>query len=291
MNMIIGSQNKYKNPWTIVGKILLYAILIIMALITLYPFIWTISSSLKTTKQFYDGNPLALIPKPIRWANYADAWHAVPMGKFILNSIMITLFVTIMQILIGSMAGYAFARLNFKGKNIIFILILGTMMVPGHVTLIPNYILLRMIHWLNTYKALLIPQIFMGNCVTGMFIMRQYFLSIPKELEDAAIIDGCSRYGLFWKIIMPNAKPAIATFGIICFNSQWNSFLWPLIMMTDVKKMPIQVGLAYFKSISSQGGGSLMAGTTITILPVVIIFLIFQKYIVNGTLTSGLGGK
>lgn len=291
MSMDSAKRKKTTNVYSTVGKTLLYIILIIMALITLYPFIWTIASSFKTAKQFFNGNPLDLIPRPVRIANYTDAWHAVPMGRFILNSGFVTLFITVMQVLIGSMAAYAFARLNFKGKNIIFILFLGTMMVPGHVTLIPNYILLRKLHWLNKYQALLIPPVFMGTCVTGMFLMRQYFLSIPKELEDAATIDGCSRYGIFWRIIMPNAKPAIATFSIISFNAHWNSFLWPLIVMNDVNKMPIQVGLAYFKSISQQGGGPLLAATTMAILPVVVIFLLFQKYIVNGTLTSGLGGK
>ncbi|MCM0646912.1 carbohydrate ABC transporter permease [Clostridium swellfunianum] len=272
-------------------KCLLYLILILYAFITIYPFIWTIASSLKSTQQFLNSNPLDLIPKPIRLSNYKEAWKTVPMGRFILNSVFITLFVTTVQVLVASMAAYAFAKISFKGKNIIFILFLGTMMVPSQVTLIPNYILLRNFNWLNKYQALLIPTIFSGICVTGMFILRQYFLSIPKEIEDAAIIDGCSRYGVFWRIILPNAKPAMATFAIISFNSHWNSFLYPLIMMNDVKKMPIQVGIAYFKSISQQTGGPLLAGTTMAILPVILVFLIFQKYIVNGTLTSGMGGK
>lgn len=284
-------KNNSKKFLQIICKGLLYMALIICAAITIYPFIWTISSSLKSTQQFLNSNPLDLIPRPFKFSNYLEAWNAVPMGRFILNSIVITTFVTTVQVLIASMAAYAFAKINFRGKNVVFILFLGTMMVPSQVTLIPNYILLRNFNWLNKYQALLIPTIFTGVCITGMFIMRQYFLSIPKEIEDAAIIDGCSRYGVFWRIILPNAKPAIATFAIISFNSHWNSFLYPLIMMNDVKKMPIQVGIAYFKSISQQTGGPLLAGTTMAILPVVLVFLVFQKYIVNGTLTSGLGGK
>lgn len=274
-----------------IKKVVIYLILIACTFITIYPFMWTISSSVKTTQQILSGNPLNLMPDPIKLSNYRDAWNMVPMGRFILNSVIITAFVTTSQVLIAAMAAYAFAKINFKWKSVIFILFLGTMMVPSQVTLIPNYILLRHLNWLNKYQALLIPTIFTGSCVTGMFIMRQYFLSIPKEIEDAAIIDGCSTYSVFWKIILPNAKPAMATFAIISFNVHWNSFLYPLIMMNDVEKMPIQVGIAYFKNISQQTGGPLLAGTTMAILPVVIVFLIFQKYIVNGTLTSGMGGK
>lgn len=269
----------------------LYIILIIISVTMIYPFLWTISSSFKTTTQLFSGNPLDLIPKPLRIENYVDAWKHVPFGRFLLNSLFISAFVTAMQILIACMAGYAFARLRFRGRNLLFIMFLGTMMVPGHVTLIPNYVLMRYLNWVNKYQALLIPSIFSGTCVTGMFLMRQYFFSIPKELEEAAIIDGCSRFRAFWVIVMPNVKPALATFSIIGFNSEWNAFLWPLIIINDANKMPIQVGLSYFKGVVSSNWGVLLAGTTLSIIPVIIVFLIFQKYFVQGLVTSGFGGK
>lgn len=272
-------------------KTALYIVLILVSITMIYPFLWAVSASFKTIQQLFNGNPLDLVPNPPRPENYSDAWNYVPFGRFLLNTIFVSGFVTFLQLIIGSMAGYAFARLNFRGKNMLFMALLGTMMVPGHVTLIPNYVLMRYLGWLNKYQALLIPPVFNGICVTGMFLMRQYFFSIPKELEEAAIIDGCSRAKVFWRIVLPNAKPALATFAIIAFNAQWNAFLWPLIVINDVKKMPIQVGLSYFKGVAATNWGVLLAGTTISIIPVIIVFLIFQKYFVRGMLTSGFGGK
>ncbi|KUO74212.1 MAG: hypothetical protein APF77_08610 [Clostridia bacterium BRH_c25] len=280
-----------KNKEKKLRKLILYIALILVSITMIYPFIWAVSASFKTIQQLFNGNPLDLVPDPARPQNYSDAWNYVPFGRFLLNTMFVSGFVTIAQLIIGSMAGYAFARLNFRGKNIIFMALLGTMMVPGHVTLIPNYVLMRYLDWLNKYQALLIPPVFNGICVTGMFLMRQYFFSIPKELEEAAIIDGCSRIKVFRKIIIPNAKPALATFAIIAFNAQWNAFLWPLIVINDVNKMPVQVGLSYFRGVASTNWGVLLAGTTISIVPVIIVFLLFQKYFVKGMLTSGFGGK
>jgi multiple sugar transport system permease protein len=273
------------------SRLLLYIILVAVSITMIYPFLWTISASFKTTAQLFNGKPLNLIPNPIRIENYKDAWNFVPFGRFLLNSLFLATFVTLSQILVASMAGYSFARLSFKGKNIVFIMLLGIMMVPGHVTLIPNYVLMRYLKWVDKYQALMIPAIFNGTCITGMFLMRQYFFSIPKELEEAAIIDGCSRFKAFWTIVLPNTKPAIATFSIIGFNAQWNAFLWPLIIINDVKKMPIQVGLSYFKGVVSSNWGILLAGTTMAIIPVILVFLVFQKYFVKGMVTSGFGGK
>ena len=274
-----------------VGRLLLFVMLVAFSITMIYPFLWTIFASFKTTEQLFSGKPLDLIPRPMRIENYKDAWNFVPFGRFLLNTLFIAGFVTLMQILIASMAGYSFARLNFRGKNIVFIMLLGTMMIPGHVTLIPNYVLMRYLKWIDKYQALMIPVIFNSTCVTGMFLMRQYFLSIPKELEEAAIIDGCSRFKAFWTIVLPNTKPALSTFAIIGFNAGWNSFLWPLIVISDVKKMTIQVGLSYFRGVVSSNWGVLLAGTTMAIVPVMIVFLIFQKYFVEGMVTSGFGGK
>ena len=287
VDVMPGMKHKDFN----IKRLLMYIVLIAVSVTMIYPFLWTVSASLKTTTQLFGGNTLDFIPNPIRLENYQDAFKYVPFGRFILNTLFIAVFVTFFQIVIASMAGYAFARFTFRGKNIVFILLLGTMMIPGHVTLIPNYVLMRYLGWIDKYQALLIPTIFNGICVTGMFLMRQYFFSIPKELEEAAIIDGCSRFRAFWSIIMPNAKPALATFLIIGFNAEWNSFLWPLIVISDVNKMPIQVGLSFFKGVVSSNWGVLLAGATIAIIPVMVVFLVFQKYFVRGVVTSGFGGK
>lgn len=269
----------------------LYIILIFVAIIMIYPFIWAITASFKTSAQLYSGNPLELIPRPFTFQNYIDAWTMLPFYRFLLNSAVLSIIVPAVSILLSSMAAYSFARLRFKGRDAVFLMLLAVMMMPGHITLIPNYVLMRMLGWINEYIALIIPPIFGASLVFNIFFMRQYFLGMPKELEESAIIDGCSRLGIWWKIVMPNAGPAIATIAIISFKNEWNTFLWPNVVINDYLKMPIQVGLSYFKSNVSSNWGMLMAGTSLAIIPLIAIFLIFQRYFISGMLTSGLTGK
>lgn len=269
----------------------LYIVLAFTAIIMIYPFLWAITASFKTSAQLYSGNPLALIPRPFTLKNYIDTWTVLPFYRFLLNSALLSIIVPTASIILSSMAAYSFARLRFKGRDMVFLMLLGIMMMPGHITLIPNYVLMRMLGWINKYIALIIPPIFGASLVFNIFFMRQYFLGIPKELEESAIIDGCSRLGIWWKIIMPNAKPAIATIAIISFKNEWNAFLWPNVVINDYLKMPIQVGLSYFKSNVGSNWGMLMAGTSLAIIPLIIIFLIFQRYFISGMLTSGLTGK
>lgn len=271
-------------------RLLFYIVMLIIAATMLYPFLWAVSASFKTTQQLYNGNPLNLIPAPFTWWNYQRALVLLPFPRFLMNSAFLSVTVPALMLLFASLAAYAFAKLRFKGKNLIFLLLLGTMMIPTVVTLIPNYVLIRKLGWINNYLALVIPPLFGGANVFNLFFLRQYFLSIPKDLEDAAIIDGCSRFRVFLKIVMPNAKPALATVGILSFNVQWNSFLWPLIVINDYMKMPVQVGLSFFKGIASNWG-ELLAGTTLTIIPMLAVFLIFQKYFVKSIVNTGFGGQ
>lgn len=272
-------------------KVILYIILILTSFIMIYPFIWSITASFKTSAQIYNGNPLDLIPRPFTVENYIRAWNLLPFDRFIANSMLMSTVVPLISVFLSSMAGYAFARLRFKGRDTIFLILLGVMMLPGHITLIPRYSLMRWLGWINTYWALIIPSIFSAALVFNIFFMRQYFLGIPKELEEAALIDGCSRFKLWWKIIMPNAKPAIATIAIISFKFQWNSFLWPNVVINDFLKMPLQVGLTYLQSNVETRWDVLMAGAAISIIPIILVFLFFQRYFISSVLNSGMGGK
>jgi len=270
---------------------MLYVVLIVLAAVMIYPFLWSVTASFKTNRQIFSGNPLDLIPRPATFDNYRQAFALMPFGRFLLNSAMLAIVVPAASILIGSMAAYAFARMDFSGRDFIFLALLGVMMMPGHITLIPRFALVRKLGWINKYTALIIPGIFSGQLVFNIFLMRQHFLSVPKELEEAALIDGCSRWGVWWKVVMPNSKPAIATLAIIGFKSEWNSFLWPNIVINDYLKMPIQVGLSCLQSNMRTGWDVLMAGTTIAIIPLIIIFLCFQRFFISGVMTSGMGGR
>ncbi|MFA7635700.1 MAG: carbohydrate ABC transporter permease [Bacillota bacterium] len=274
-----------------VSTVILYVILIFLAVIMIYPFVWSVTASFKTSRQIYGGNPLDLIPRPFTLNNYKRVLELLPFGRFLLNSMLLATVVPVISIVLASMAAYAFARLEFRGRDVIFMLLLGVMMLPGHVTLIPRYALMIKLGWVNRYIALIIPAVFSASLVFKIFFMRQHFLSIPRELEEAALIDGCSQWGVWRNIMMPNSKPALAALAIIGFKTEWNSFLWPNIVINDFMKMPIQVGLTYLQSNAQSSWDILMAGTTIAIVPVILIFICFQQYFMAGSLTSGMGGR
>lgn len=273
------------------ARILAYIFLSIGAAVMIIPFIWSISSSLKTAEKIFVFPP-QWIPNPVKWQNYAIAWTSstVPFGRFMLNSLFLALVVPSLQIFTSALAAYAFARLQFPGRDKFFLLFLGTMMIPGQVLVIPNFILMRYLGLVNSYAAVILP-----NMVTvfGTFLLRQYFLTLPYELEDAARIDGCSRFTTFYRIILPLAKPALATLAIFQFKTVWNMFMWPLIVLNDPTKYPIQVGLAYFKGIgeAETHWELLLAGANMAILPVIIVFFFGQRYFVRGMALSGMGGK
>ena len=257
----------------------------------IYPYVWSLTASFKTDRQIYNGNPLDLVPDPVIVSNYENALTLVPFGRFLLNSAFLSTVVPLMSIAISTLAAYSFARLRFKGRDLVFLALLGVMMMPGHITLIPNYILMRHLGWINSYLALIVPPVFGGGTVFNTFFLRQFFLGFPKELEEAAIIDGCSRFGVFWRIFLPNAKPALATGAIISFKNEGNAFLWPLVVINDFQKMPIQVGLSYFQTSVNTSWGTLLAGAVLAIVPLVLVFIVFQRYFVSGVLTSGLTGR
>ncbi len=266
-----------------------YVILIIGATIALTPFIWAISTSFKVPgKEF--SIPIEIIPKPFTLENYIELFNN-PILNFklvFLNTVKIALPTTLGVLFVCSLAGFSFAKLKFPGRDYIFVLLLGTMMIPQSVTLIPQYLLMRSIGWLNTFLPLIIP-VMLTN-IYGSFLMRQFFLSLPDELLDSARVDGCDPFSMYFKIALPLAKPALITLLIITFMGSWNNFFGPLVYLTRPRLFTIQLALSYLNSEAGIEWSLLMAGTVVSILPVLILFLALQRYYVQGVTLSGLKG-
>jgi len=223
----------------------------------------------------------------LHFENFITAFNKVPFGRYFLNTIIVSLSVVVGVIITGSLAAYAFARMRFYGREFLFYLFISMMMVPQPVYLIPSYIVLNSLNWLNSYQALIIPWI--TNIFT-IFLLRQQFKTIPQELFDAASIDGCSRWGILWKIVLPLSKSVIATAAIFGFIGSWNSFMWPLVMIDNPNLRVLQVGLSYFSQEASSQTTLLMAASTFSILPLLILFLVAQRQIISSFASSGLKG-
>jgi len=222
-----------------------------------------------------------------RWGNYAEAWNAVPFGRYFLNSLLIGLCVTLGQIVVCSLAGYAFARLEFPGRDALFFLYLAALMIPGPVLTVPVYLFLRAMGLLNTYAGVVLPGLFSAY---GTFLLRQFFLAIPRELEDAARIDGAGPFRVYLRIVMPLSGPALAALATFVFIGSWNDFFWPSIVLTDPEKLTVTLGLAHMNDIFVFDYARLMAGSMIAIAPAVLMYLFFQKFITRGVVMTGLKG-
>lgn len=270
----------------LLNKSIAYATLTLFGISMLFPFLWMLSTSLKEPSQVFTAS-LGIIPSPVIFNNYIEAWNAIPFGRFYLNSIYIALAVTAGQLVTSSMAAYAFSRLRFPGRDKLFFAYLATMMIPGMVTTIPVFILIKQLDWLNTYKALIIPCIFTAY---GTFMLRQFFMTLPSELEDAAKIDGCSLWRIYWQIILPLSKPALATLGTFTFLGNWQSFVWPLIVTSTEEMKTLPVGLSYFQDMYSTNWTLLMAGSVIVLVPALVVFIFNQRFITKGIALSGLKG-
>ena len=254
------------------------------------PFVWMVATSLKEPGEVFSyDRPWwhDWVPTSFVWRNYVKAWQVVPFARFYLNSILVALATTVGQVLTSAMAGYAFARLRFPGRDKIFFGYLATLMIPGAVTMIPVFILLRYLGWIDTYKALILPGIFTAY---GTFMLRQFFMTLPKELEDAATIDGCSYFGIFWRIILPLSKPALATLTTFTFMGSWMNFMWPLVVVNSQEKFTLPVGLAYFQSLHHTDWTLLMAGSMMMLAPILAVFIFNQRYFVEGIKLTGIKG-
>ncbi|MBN1895174.1 carbohydrate ABC transporter permease [bacterium] len=256
----------------------------ILALCTVAPFLWMILTSFKDLGDIFVYPPKWL-PAGLHPENYVRAFQAAPFGRFYLNSLAVALTVTAGQLVTCSMAAFAFARLRFRGRDLLFYIFLGTMMIPYHVTMIPSFMILHRLGWIDTYKALIVPGL---ASAFGTFLLRQFFLSIPKDLEDSAYIDGCSRFGVLWRIILPLSKPALATLAIFTFMGVFNDFIWALVVINSEEMRTVQLGLAVFRDRYVTEWDLLMAGSVTATLPILMVFFFAQKYFIKGITLSGL---
>ena len=267
-------------------SVITHVLIYLAAAVTFAPFVWMILSSFKGLGEILRFPP-TWWPEDFTFGNYVEAFSAAPFGRFYLNSLVVATAVTVGQLFTCSLAAYAFARMRFKGRDILFYLFLGTMMVPIHVTMIPSFMILHWVGWIDTYAALIVPGL---ASAFGTFLLRQFFLSIPRELEEAAFIDGCSRFGVLWRIILPLSKPALATLAIFTFMIVFNDFIWALIVLNTEEMYTVQLGLAIFRDRYATEWGNLMAGSVVATLPILLVFFFAQKYFIQGITLSGLKG-
>lgn len=255
-----------------------------IALLMVIPFVWMLSTSFKEMGQVLIFPP-EWIPDPFVWQNYSDAWEMANFNLFFRNSAIVTFFTVVGQLLTCSLAGFAFARLRFPGRDGIFLIYLATMMVPIQVTLIPLYLLMKELGMINSFAGLIIPGIFSAY---GTFMLRQFFMGIPKSLDESAVIDGCGYFRIYWQIILPLSKAALATQAVFCFMWQWNNLLWPLVMANEDSVRTLTVGLQLFKGQYSVAWNLLMAGSVISVIPILVLYVFLQKYFVQGIAMTGM---
>ncbi len=267
-------------------QIISYIVLTLGAITMILPFIWMLSTSLKSLGEVFTFPP-TFLGEEINWGNYLKVADRFPFGLFFINSLKISFVVVVVQVLTSAMAGFAFARLKFPFRDSLFALYLATLIVPYHVTLVPTFVIMRHFNWIDTHYSLIIPSLVSAF---GTFLMRQFFLTIPKELEDSARIDGCTPFGIFWRIFLPLSKPAVAALSVFTFMAIWNDFIRPLVFINSIPKMTIPLGLSAMQGMYSTDWPVLMAGTVISFIPVLIAFLFAQEYFVRGVTLSGLKG-
>lgn len=269
------------------GRAVLFLSILAASIIMLLPFLWMLSTSFKEPKAVF-GLQLQLIPNPVVTDNYKRIFEVLPFSRFYWNSIITSASVTILQLVTCSFAGYAFARLRFPGRDTLFLGYLTTLMIPGQVTIIPNFILLRILGWIDTYQALILPNAFSAF---GTFLLRQFFSTLPADLEDAAKIDGCSYFGIYRHVILPLSKPALSSLTVFTWLGQWNSFIWPLIVINSVEMNTLTVGLRTLQGQYNTQWTLLMSGSVLALLPVLILFVLAQRTFISGMALSGMGGR
>ncbi len=269
-----------------IKKVAIYLVLAAFAAVLIIPLLWMLSASLKGNEEIF-AIPPTWFPEEIRWENYAEVFDRLPFLAYLRNTTYITTLTILGTVFSSSLVAYAFACLRWPGRDKLFIFVIATMMLPLHVIMIPLFVIFKELHWLNTYKPLIVPA-FLGGGAFNIFLLRQFFLTIPRDLFDAARIDGCSEWRLYWNIAMPLARPALITVAILTFMFSWNDFLGPLIYLSDQAKNTLALGLALFVGQHQTEWGILMAASIIMMIPMVIIFFFFQRYFIQGFTMSGL---
>jgi len=270
------------------GNGMAWVALTLLGVFWMVPFLWMVSTSFKGLDEVY-AFPPNFFPELLRWSNYVEAWQAIPFSRFFFNSLFVAAATTVAVVLTSSMAGYSFARLRYPGRDLLFLAYLGTIMIPFPVLIIPLFILMRQLGLVDTLAGLILPAAFTA---WGTFLMRQFMLSIPREIEEAARMDGASFWRIYLQIILPLSRPVVATLGIFTFLGSWNDFLWPLIMISSVENKTLPLGLTMFQAqVPIKTPWQLvMAAATFSVIPVLIVFVLGQKYYVRGIATTGLKG-
>jgi multiple sugar transport system permease protein len=274
-------SSKRRIHW---GHLALHILLILGSVVMLLPFIWMVSTSLKPGADVFREYPPRLIPTTVQWSNYQEALTSMPFDRFYLNSFVVAISVTTLQLLTASLAAFAFARLRFRGRDILFFTYLSALMIPFPVLLVPNFIIVRNLGWFDTYAALIVPVSFSAF---STFLLRQYYRGIPMELDEAARIDGASSFRVWWQIIFPNSRPALAALAIFIFLGNWNEFLWPLIVTNSEAMRTVPVGLNSFKGQFTVRWEMLMAAAVVGMVPVLVVYVLAQNWIIKGMSISG----
>ena len=274
---------KWRNG---IGKLFLYAGLTALSVMMLLPFAWMLSSSLKTDIQVFVF-PMQWIPSDPQWSNFVDIWSVIPLARYFQNTITLTVVITILTVLTSSFAAYGFSRIAWRGRDVLFLAYVGTIAVPWQSFMIPQFIMMRHFGLVDTLWAMILLQSFSAF---GVFLMRQFYMSIPEELSEAARIDGLSEYGIYARIILPLTKPAIATLVILTATFIWNDFMGPLIYLSSQRNMTVQVGLRMFVGQHGSQYAYIMTGSVLSILPLAVIFFLAQKYFIEGIATTGIKG-
>lgn len=269
------------------GKILIYLLLLIVVLVTVLPFVWMLSASVKSDREVFQMNPFVLIPQEPHWDNYMKVWTKIPFAVFIKNTVILTVVVTILQLFTSSFAAYAFAKLEFSGKKQLFLAYISTIAMPWQVYMVPQFLMMRRMGLNDTLLAMVVLQAFSAF---GVFLMRQFYMGIPDSLCEAARIDGMNEFKIYANIMLPLSKPALETLTIFTFVATWNDYLGPTIYLKSEMKKTIQIGLQRFIGQYSSEYGLIMAGSVISLIPVLVVFLLLQKYFVEGIATSGVKG-
>lgn len=267
------------------GIMFIYLSLLVLVVIINYPFFWMLSTSLKARSEVFKIPP-TLIPRNWVWSNYSEAWALADWSTYFVNTAIVAVIPTVGQMFFGALAAYAFTR-PFKGSKVLFLIFLGTMMIPSQATLVPNYVILKNLKWINTYAGLTVPFI---SSAFAVFMLRQFFLSVPRDYEDAATIDGCGPFHFLFRILLPLSRSALVTVGLFAFMDRWNDFIWALIMTTKDSMRTVQVGMAVFQSESGTEWTYMMAAATFVSLPVIILFLFVQRQFIEGVMMSGVKG-
>lgn len=267
-------------------NIFFHLVLITGALIICLPLIWMVTSSLKAPNRLFSV-PIDWVPWEFRWQNYVEAWNTAPFGRYFFNSIYVSGAATLANLFFCSLAGYGFAKYHFPGKNILFLLILATMMIPFHVVIVPMFILMRDLKWLNSYSALIIPG---AMSAFGIFLMRQFIMTLPDELFDAARIDGANEFSIYLRLVLPLSKGPLAALAVFIFLDNWNSLLWPLVVTNKDEMRTLAVGLTQFQTVHGTQYHLMMAASTLVAIPMILVFFLLQRYFIQGIALSGLKG-